>query len=274
VKLSISNLAWKPPQAATALRLLSELGVEGVEIAPTRIASWEALDGKSLKEARRQVEDHGLRVSSLQAIFFGRNDALLLGGEAEFQAFVSHLARVADIAEALGAGIMVFGAPRNRTRGALSEEAARLLGCERLGRIDQSLRDRDAVFAIEPVPEYYGGDFLTSARSVIDMVDLVGGDRVGVHLDTACVGLGGDDISDAIRSAGKRIRHFHASEPDLAGFSDPRMPHRAAAEALRQEGYGKWVAIEMRENAEESLAGVEQAVRWVRNAYELGRDKR
>ena len=125
------------------------------------------------------------------------------------------------------------------------------------------------VIGIEPIPPVYGGDFLTSARSVIDMVDLMRCTNIRVHLDTGCVKLGGDAIAEAIHGAGKKLCHFHASELDLGNFAAPVMDHVAASKALRDEKYEGWIVIEMRESPTDPLKAVEQAVRWVSNTYSL-----
>lgn len=269
MRLAVSNLAWKLEDTPKALRTLKASGVSGVEVAPTRIAEWDVLSDKMLQDYRRDIENAGLVVSSLQAVLFGKPDAILLGNEAGFRRMLDHVKYVADIAEALGARVLVFGAPRNRSRGAMAEPEALALGRERLSYMGDILLGSSVVIGIEPVPEIYGGDFLTSAQEVIDMVTAVGHPNVGVHLDTGCVKLGGGSIADAIGAAGTKLCHFHAAEPNLGNFSAPAMDHEAAGRALHAGGYRRWVAIEMREAASDALKAVEQAVRWVHRAYDL-----
>jgi D-psicose/D-tagatose/L-ribulose 3-epimerase len=247
--------------------MLRELGVHGVEVAPTRIAEWHDLNETVLRDYRSRVEGAGLAVSSLQAILFGKPTALLLGDDNGFRIMLDHMSFVADIAEMLGARALVLGAPRNRSRGDRTENDALELGRERLSQLGEALQNRPVVIGIEPVPPVYGGDFLTSARSVIDMVDSMRCTNIRVHLDTGCVKLGGDAIAEAIHAAGKKLCHFHAAEPDLGNFAVPVMDHVAASKALRDEKYEGWIAIEMRESPTDPLKAVEQAVRWVSNTY-------
>ena len=110
-RLGMSNLAWAPGETAAALGMLARLGVEGIEAAPTRIADWDRLDAAAARGYRAEVEDAGLRVCSLQAILFGRPDVQLLADAAAFAALAEHMRQVAEVAEALGAGVAVLGAP-------------------------------------------------------------------------------------------------------------------------------------------------------------------
>jgi D-psicose/D-tagatose/L-ribulose 3-epimerase len=215
------------------------------------------------------VEDAGLVVSSLQAILYGRPNATLLGDASAFRAMQDHLTKVADIAEILGASVLVFGAPRNRLRGQLSEDVAMSMARERFAMLGSILHGRPIIMGIEPVPELYGGDFLTSAVSVLDMVHSVDHANIRVHLDTGCVKLAGDAIATAIYSAGDKLCHFHAAEPNLDNFTFPVADHDAAGSALHNQDYRGWIAIEMRETPTASLDAVERAVRWVRRTYSL-----
>jgi len=98
---------------------------------------------------------------------------------------------------------------------------------------------------LEPVPEFYGGDFLPHADDVIAMVREVAHPGLCVHLDTGCVMLGGGDIKAAIVDANGDLGHFHISEPKLAPLRPSVIDHPAAGATLRASGYSGWVAIEM-----------------------------
>ncbi len=267
MRLAVSNLAWPTAQDAAAFARLAALGVAGVEVAPTRLAPWEALEAGMLAAWRARLADAGLAVSSLQAILFGRAEPQLLGDATAFAALAAHVARVSDIAAALGAGVMVFGSPRNRLRGTLAEDAAWALAQERLHHLAALAANAGVVLGIEPVPPIYGADFLTGWREVLRMVQQVDHPGVRVHLDTGCVALNGDAIAEAVAASAGWLAHFHAAQPQLGGFDPPAANHAEAAAALHAAGYAGWLAIEMREPAEAPLAAVETAVRAVRQIY-------
>ena len=265
-KLGVSNLAWAPGETAAALGLLARLGVEGIEAAPTRIAEWDRLDAAAARGYRAQVEDAGLRVCSLQAILFGRPDVQLLADKAAFGRLAEHMRQVADVAEALGAGVAVLGAPRNRTRGALTPEAAEALAAERLRVLGGIAAPAGLLIGLEPVPAQYGADFMLRAAEVRRVVAATGHPAVRTHLDCACVSLGGDDIGTEVTATGAGLAHYHAAEPDIGPFDAPAPMHARAAAALHRSGYGGWVVVEMREQPS-GLQAVERAVRFAGETY-------
>lgn len=243
--LAISNLAWTSADEAAILPWLVRWGAQGVEVAPGRLGSWAELAPGRLRAYRDLLGANGLVASSLQAVFYGREDVTLLHEEARFNAMCEHMKQVAEIASALDAHKIVFGAPRQRRRGALEPAAAMALAAERLASLGAIAADAGACLGIEPVPAVYGGDFLETAEDVIDLVRRIGHPGVRVHLDTACVTLGGGDIGRAIAAAGADLAHFHLAEPDLGDFATPRMPHARAFAALAAAGYQGWTAVEM-----------------------------
>ncbi len=266
LRLGVSNLAWTPERAAEALELLARLGVMGIEAAPTRIADCDQLDAAAVAGYRRQVEDAGLRVCSLQAILFGRPDVQLLADEAAFLAMAEHMRRVAAVAEGLGAGVAVLGAPRNRTRGALAVAEAEALAAERLRVLGDIAAPAGLTIGLEPVPARYGADFMLRATDVRRVVDLCGHPAIRTHLDCACVMLGDDDIGAEIAATGPRLAHYHIAEPELGTFDAPVCAHGAAAAALAAAGYAGWAVIEMRERPD-GLAALGRAIRFAQGAY-------
>lgn len=266
MKLGVSNLAWPDGEEERALALLAARGAAGVEVAPTRIAPWEDLTAARLGAFRGRCAASGLAVSSLQAIFFQRPEASLLGEAPGFEAMAEHVRRVAGIAQALGAQRAVFGAPKNRLRGTLAADAAMRLAVERLRRLGDIATLGGLILGIEPVPPAYGADFLNRACEVIELVQLTDHPAIRVHLDTACVGMARDDIAEAIAAAGSLLAHFHIAEPQLGPFEAPVCSHPAASAALRATGYKGWAVIEMRETPD-SLRSVERALAYASACY-------
>lgn len=269
MKIALSNLAVPAQGFEEALHKFAAEGLSGVEIAPTRFADWDELDSKKLRNLRAIVEGAGLTVPSLQAILFGARDVALLADVSAFDRLLLHLKRVAEVGLALGASVAVFGAPRQRARGLLAPDAAFALGVGRLRRAAGLVQSVAGVtLVLEPVPEAYGSDFLTSWQDTLEMVRAVAHPGLRLHLDTGCVLLGGGDIAEAIQVGAAELAHFHIAEPKLGGFTQPVAHHVDAAAALCAIGYERWLSIEMLEqggsDAEEQAL---QALKFARSVY-------
>ncbi len=125
MKLAISNIAWSRADDPVAYKLLADAGVTAIEVAPTRIwPDWKDATDRAATVFARELADAGLRCVSIQSLLYGLPDHKIFGTAAERAATLDQIKRVAEIAAALGAGPMVFGSPKNRLKGELSETDA------------------------------------------------------------------------------------------------------------------------------------------------------
>ena len=263
-RLACSNIAWPAELDDRAFALLVTNGFTGIELAPTRIwPDWQGMTTESARAYRTRIEDAGLVVSSLQSILFARPDLQLFGDAAPL---TEHLRNCADIAVELGARSLVFGAPKNRLRGALSMEDAMSIATERIGSVAQHYADRGVCLAIEANPTDYGCDFMTDSSQSSELVRRVDSPGVRLHLDTACMWLAKEDVQAAITSNSDILSHFHISEPQLGNFESPQPCHATAAAALEGSGYTGWAAVEMRPTPD-PIASLTKALRHAREVY-------
>lgn len=247
--LAISNILWNPEQEAAALVAAKAAGADGIEVAPSRIAPWDAQTPAAAIAYRAKLADHGLAIPSMQALLFGVPDVALLADTASYQRLADHLARVADIAAALGARVLVFGAPKQRLRGTLDASAANALAAERLRLIGAALHQHGVVLGIEPVPAAYGADFLHNVTEVAALVRQVNHLAIRLHLDTGALHLAGEDVAVATANA-DILCHVHLSRPQLAPLTEALPLDAQLAPALQAMPYRGWLSIEIGPQAE------------------------
>jgi D-psicose/D-tagatose/L-ribulose 3-epimerase len=241
MKLAVSNLAWNPEDETDALNLLTTLGVQGVEVAPSRIAPWNQLSHQRLRDYRTKLADHNLSIPALQSILYNKPNLQLF--QNHFPLFAVHMKVVLQIAETLGAQTAVFGSPNNRRRNSLPLLSAHLAAAYRFKQLGDLAKIHNVSLAIEPIPAIYGCDFLTNWHGTLKLTQAINHTNIHIHLDTACVFMAGDNITDAITTC--HPHHFHIAEPNLVPIADSPI-HRLAADALHSIHYSRWVSIEMR----------------------------
>jgi D-psicose/D-tagatose/L-ribulose 3-epimerase len=270
VKLAVSNIAWSSPLETDALAALRALGVGALELAPTR--PWPDWSGASVANAalvREKYASAGFGIPSMQAILFGKPQCKLFGTDSERLSLVEHLRLCADLAAALGAQSLVFGAPKNRDLNGLTPSEAFDCARETFVEVAGYYHSHGVCLCLEANPAQYGCTFITNSQDAGRLVRAVDSAGFRLHLDTACLLMAGEDIPAAIEANHDILQHFHASEPNLGAFHSPLANHAAAARALRSVGYSNWVSLEMREAAE-PVPALQEAVRFVASAYDLG----
>lgn len=267
MKLAISNIAWPHEADGCVARLLHELGVGGVEIAPTMV--WKEplrVPAGELAAYRHFWESHGQRIVALQALLFGRPDLTLFDTEAARQRTFEHLCGMIGMAAALGASVLVFGSPTNRSVGSLAPAAAFDIARSFFGALAAEAARHNTVFCIEPNPSEYRCDFLNTSGEALRLIRAVDTPGLGLHLDAGALTLSREPLS-AISAAAPWVSHFHISEPHLAPVGAAGADHCGIGDALAEAGYTGWLSIEMRPPDGDLLPGLERALRTAFSQY-------
>lgn len=101
------------------------------------------------------------------------------------------------------------------------------------------------VFLGFEVMNRFESDYGTTISEALGLLDQVGSDRLGLHLDSVHLNIEEDHIGEAIRSAGGRICHVHLADnnrwyPGHAHYDFPE-----TLEALKDIGYEGALALEI-----------------------------
>jgi sugar phosphate isomerase/epimerase len=267
MKLAVSNIAWPSEMDEPVLAALESAGVTGVEAAPTRWwPEWKGVSAEAAKVYRQRFEARGFQIPALQAILFARPEDKLFGTDLQREGLVNHLRMCADLASALGARSLVFGAPKNRELNGIPEDKGFDMAREVFASVGKHYADRSVCLCLEANPTQYACQFMTNSLVAGKLVKAVDSPGVGLHLDTACMHLAGENIAESIERNFDVLRHFHASEPFLGSFDAPVVDHATAAGMLSKLGYKGWVSLEMRET-NPPLEGVKRAISFLANTY-------
>ena len=267
MKLAVSNIAWPMEIEEEALSVMRAEGISGLEAAPTRWwPDWKGFSLEAGNAFRERYAALGFTIPSLQAILFAKPDYKLFGDEFQRDGLLNHLRMCADLASALGARSLVFGAPKNRELNGIPEETAFAMAHELFAAVAPYFAARSVCLCLEANPPQYGCQFMTNSLDAGRLVRAVDSPGFGLHLDTACMHLAQENIPEAIQRNFDILHHFHASEPFLVSFEAPVIDHESAAKVLRNLGYRGWVSLEMRET-NPPVGGVTRAVKFLADTY-------
>lgn len=270
MKLAVSSIAWANEEETQVAEKLKSLGIKYVELAPTKI--WVDPTKTDIGHAKAVTEwwsQYGIEVVAFQSILFARPDLKIFQDDENRVECLEYVKDFTRLAGKMGVGKIVFGSPKNRQRGEMSASKAFNIAKDFFTEVAKTAQENDVVFCIEPNAKQYSCDFVTNAEEGANLVEAVNHPGFGLHLDTACMALAGDDLAESIKRYSKLIQHFHISSPMLEQV-DSRVDvnHEGAADALKSIGYNKFISIEMRP-AESGLnvKRVEKAVHFAQSTY-------
>lgn len=263
---AVSNIAWNRHDDESVLDLLARFGVNGVEIAPSKI--WSDLSTVQEKDAlnyRTFLADHGFCIPAFQAILYGHPE-LQVFDPAAHAAFFSRLELVARLASWLGASVLVFGAPKNRKRNGIAYQEAFKLAADFFHKAGDIVQQYDCVLGIEANPVEYQCDFITSTADAALLVKASDSKGIKLHIDTGATALTHEDTAELLQNLQTEFVHYHISEPMLANPEISRqIDHAAAFRALKAIHYQGSVSIEMKAQ-DPDHENLESALRFITGA--------
>ena len=105
-------------------------------------------------------------------------------------------------------------------------------------------KDAGVLIAVEPLNRFET-DLVNTSEQCERLVNDIGADNVGFHLDSFHMNIEEKNSGDAIRRAGKRLYHFPACENDRgAPGSGVNIDWENVAKALKDVGYSREAVIE------------------------------
>lgn len=245
-----SNLAWDPTTDDEAVfAWMRDNNLTSLELAPGKIFSdFSAVTQPQAQEYRKKAEDFGLTITAFQALLFGKNHLQVLGDNAIRQELREHLQCLFRLAAWLGAGVLVFGSPKNRiipqdmdTREAWESAVSffRTIG--------QDAAREGVTLVMEANPPEYGGNFLHTTAQAMELVQTVDHPGLGLHLDMGGMILSGENPVDMPEEIFSLARHVHLSAPFLVPpfVEEHGAFHAALAAQLKHAGYTGAVSVEM-----------------------------
>ena len=231
MKLSVSNIGWSEGEDSRVYGLMNKYGFLGLEIAPTRVFSVKPYDNPERAAVWRESlrDRYGFEISSLQSIWYGRQERLF--GSAKEREILFELTKQAiDFASAMGCKNLVFGCPKNRV---LTGKGQRETGIDFFRKLGDYAYARQTVLSIEANPPIYGTNYINDTYEAIELVKTTASPGFCLNLDTGTMIENGEP-AEMIRGQVKRLKPVRK-----------RALHRELREILDEEGYRKFISIEM-----------------------------
>lgn len=270
MKLAVSNIAWEPVELSEHLRLLRDLGCDGVELAPSAI--WSEPVDASVEERRRLkdlIHRHGLEVVGFHALTYSRPDLQLFAGRAGLENTMVYLKQLARLCGDVGGRILVFGSPKSRKRGNQDLGAAIALAAEGFADVAREAERHEVTICIEPLPPAET-DFIRCSEEGMELVSLVGHLNFGLHLDAKAMVEANENFEQVFERYGKEIKHFHVGDSGLAPPGSTGIDHLRIGRALKRSEYDGYVSIEMRRGFGPTREVISKSVDYVRRCYLSG----
>ncbi len=247
MKIAVSNIAWQLAEEEAISQIMQALGIKGVEIATTKLWSSPSMATNSeIEEYKHFWQSRNIEIVAMQSLLFGRPDLTIFDNNQTRQETFKYLVDTIELGSKLGAKYLIFGSPKNRKIGSLNHHQAEEIAIDFFQKIGENAAKWGIKFCIEPTPEFYECDFITNSQQGLELVNKVGSDGFGLHLDTGSITLSNESIQLALKKSFSKLCHFHISEPLLAPIGENKVNHPIFAKTLASLNYQGWTSVEMK----------------------------
>ncbi|MEM9643874.1 MAG: sugar phosphate isomerase/epimerase family protein [Planctomycetota bacterium] len=247
MKYGICNETFGDWSLERATRFAAEAGYTGWEVAPFMLTDdIRSFSADDRKRYRATVEDAGLEVIGLHWLLAKTQGYHLTSTDpsthVETVAYMEDLIRLCSD---LGGRVMVLGSPqqRNVPEGASMVDAIAAATVV-LQDLVPTLEDCDVSIALEPLGPQEG-NFLNTAAEGRELMELVGSDRVRLHLDVKAMSTELDSVPKIIHDHADCTLHFHANDPNMLGPGMGDVDFKPIFRALNAANYTGWVSVEV-----------------------------
>lgn len=267
MKLSVSNIAWDNNELESHLKILKDMGCDGVEIAPSCI--WKEpieANADEIEDLRKLVKSNGLVISAFHALLFTRPDLFLFSDKPARERITAYLKGLIKLASNLSARVLVYGSPKSRQVGSRSYNECYKIAVDVFRELAKEAKIHDTCLCIEPLGPSET-DFIQNAEDGYLLVKDVDSSNFGLHLDAKAMADAKEDFEKIFNKYGSIIKHFHVSEPGLAPPGYANLDHPKIGRHLFNSPYKNFVSIEMRKGFGDTREVIKSAVKYVRKNY-------
>lgn len=262
MRLSVSNIGWEAKDDSLVYDLMKIYGFTGLEIAPTRIFPDAPYDRNTEAEAWRGKikKDHGFVVSSMQSIWYGRQEKIF-GTLEEKQILIDYTKKAIDFAAAIHCNNLVFGCPRNRN---LPEEADASIAVSFFKELGDYAAERGTVIGMEANPPIYNTNYINDTRSALELIEEVDSAGFLLNLDVGTMVQNKEDITELTGKV-HLVNHVHISEPGLKPVQARKL-HEELKRLLKAENYTGFISLEMAKT--EDISALENSMKYMMEMYD------
>lgn len=271
MKLSISNIAWRPKDRFKVYNFLKTQKISQIEIAPKLLLNSEknifSLNKKIISRYLNELKVYNLRIVSMQSLLYKTKNCFLFGTVKERKNLIDQIKKICILAKNLEIGNLVFGSPKNRIIPKnLSYVDAESIAIKTFKIINNIAKKNNVIFSLESNPQAYGTNFLNTFEETSKLVKKMNLSHVKMILDLGEIQMNKKkhNLNSFISNNIKIINHVHISEPFLKPIKNKKLILKLVR-ILRENNYKKSISIEMRNAGDKSINNVINSILLVKN---------
>lgn len=247
MKFGICNEMFQDWKLSDVFSYASEVGYDGVEVAPFTIADTvDEISNAQRAAIRDDAKNAGVEIIGSHWLLISPKGLHITTPDAEIrQKTADYFKKLVHFTADIGGDRMILGSPKQRSvmEGETYEDAWKRAR-EVFAQIAPTAEERAVTLCLEPLAPVET-NFMNTAEEVIRMAKEIDSPRVKIILDAKAMSSEQKPVAQVIRESEGWVGHVHANDPNLRGPGMGDLDFSPIAEALRDIGYDDYVSVEV-----------------------------
>jgi len=264
MNLCVSNIGWKQKNNEAVYKLLNNLRIPGIDIAPTLFKdNIEEIDTDALLNKMTQFN---LKIIGIQSLLYTCPQVSLFDGEEEKQIILKHLHKCFNFAKKIHVKKLIFGSPKNRfikNTNTFNINSA----VDVFKNISDIAAEYGCIICFEANPKEYGCNFITNNMDALVFIKNVNHSNFKLNLDLSTLILNNECLNSILQENLNLIEHIHISSPFLKSIL--QLNNNEVAATLKKFNYNKWVALECNFQNEDAIKNINAEIAAFHKEYNI-----
>jgi D-psicose/D-tagatose/L-ribulose 3-epimerase len=248
MKISLCNEVLAEYDFARQCELASQMGYDGLEVAPITLSPEpHLLPAERRKEIRRIAQDHGVPVTGLHYLMRAPEGLSITTIDPAVRArSVDAIRRLIALCHDLGGTMIVHGSPAQRRLEPGHEAESYRYGVECWAAIAKDAEAAGVTYCIEPLHQP-DANFVNTVEEAAGIVRQIGSPAVRTMIDCSAASIWEkQSVPELIRQwmPSGLIAHMHFNDTNRRGPGEGALEIAPIVAALRETGYNGNASIE------------------------------
>ena len=235
---------WSAEGGRFAIEKTAEYGFDMLEVCLPASLDFDAISVK------KQLDKHG--IAGRLTLNLPAECHLPVYPEKATAIIKAALDKVADMQGDFLGGVLHSAIAQFSGQPCTAEE--RLIVQQVFTEVAAYARERSIIIAPEPINRYESYVF-TAAEEVLSMIDAIGADNIGLHLDTFHMNIEERNFYEPVVQAGNRLKHLHITESDRGMLGEGNVHWDDLFRALAEINYQGPLVLENFSSSIKELIG-------------------
>lgn len=268
MKLAVSNIAWPIDLNRQMYKNLQDLGIEALEIAPTKI--WPdiyAADQTSVQDFLIEIQSYNLKVCGFHSLLYGTENLSIFAKNEDRIKTINYLKKLAELCHLTGGKTLVFGSPVARQKEHLHYNQALEQATEFFQELLSHCTKYNVVFVIEPLSTELC-DFINNTTEALELITQVNHPKFQAHFDLQAL-IAADEINlNTFQNSQKHIKHFHINGTNLGPLKEEdKELHNKVTKLIHEIDYSNYISLEQRPDKDNPIKTCLDSIKIMRKYY-------